>query len=396
MNEDCLKGTRVLFFMPHGDAQRGGVFASQVMGFARYIIGLGAECLIFHCAPDRIQNGEEIEPHLRLLNLKEPAGHTNVLTCVRYYRNIAERYFDIMSSFKPTHIYTRHANVALGARKLATRLNAKLIYSMRGPDAHEILMWGRGLRNKIRAAFAESWVRRAVRICDVFSTLSVKERNWALARYQKDGPMVPCCVDDRFFEEGSEEAKQKIRSQLGLTESDKVVVWCGSYAIWQRLPDIVRLMRDVCSLDSSWRVVFIARHAETKIKSICDQFGFSDSFWRALSLDQPEVPEYLRAFDVGVNLLTLDDLHSETCSPVKIGEYLASGLPVLITRTMGDMPDIIRRCKVGEVLDDGLVPELALRQLNQLLTVLHADTRDCARTYFSWSSHAEAIKCMFA
>ncbi len=392
---NSLKGVRVLFFMPHGDAQLGGVFASQVMGFARYIVGEGAECLIFHCAPDRVQNGEEIYPHLRLLNLKEPIPHTNVLTCVRYYESVAERYYDALASFKPTHIYTRHANVALGARKLAKRLQAKLIYSMRGPDAHEMLMHG-GLRNRIRALFAESWVRRAVKACDIFSTLSTKERAWALTRYKKDGPMIPCCVEDCFFNQGSAEERRKIREELDLKETDKVAIWCGGYAIWQRLPDIVQMMRDVCKLDETWRVVFIARHAESRIKQLCDQLSFSDYFWRALSLDQPQVPEYLRACDIGINVLTLDDLHSETCSPVKIGEYLSSGLPVLISRTMGDMPEIITHCKVGEVLDDVMSPEFALRQMEHLLTVSREDARTCAKSFFSWESHRDAIVRMFS
>jgi len=390
-----LEQARVLFFMPHGDAQRGGVFASQVMGLARYIVGRGAECLIFHCAPDRVQNGEEVYPHVRLLNLKEPVPHTNVFSCVRYYERVAERYYDSLESFRPTHIYTRHANVTLGARKLAKRLEAKLIYSMRGPDAHEIMMDG-GWRNKIRALFAESWVRRAVKICDVFSTLSSKERDWALAKYKKDGPMVPCCVEERFFNQGSVGERRKIRGDLHLKETDKVVIWCGSYALWQRLPDIVQLMRDVCKLDDAWRVVFIARHAESRVKSLCDQFGFSGQFWRALSLDQPQVPEYLRACDIGINILPLDDLHSETCSPVKIGEYLSSGLPVLISRTMGDMPGIIKRCAVGEVLSDEMNPLLALRQMEHLLAVPREVARECARRNFLWESHHEAIVQMFS
>jgi hypothetical protein len=41
---------------------------------------------------------------------------------------------------------------------------------------------------------------------------------------------------------------------------------------------------------------------------------------------------------------------NEVASPVKFGEYLASGLPVVMSAGIGDYSELVRRKKVGVIL----------------------------------------------
>jgi glycosyltransferase involved in cell wall biosynthesis len=60
------------------------------------------------------------------------------------------------------------------------------------------------------------------------------------------------------------------------------------------------------------------------------------------------VPEYLAAGDLG---LLLRDPHpvNRVASPVKFAEYLAAGLPVLVSPGVGDAAAIVERERVGFV-----------------------------------------------
>ncbi len=64
-----------------------------------------------------------------------------------------------------------------------------------------------------------------------------------------------------------------------------------------------------------------------------------------------ELPEYLTAANVG--LLFVRPSPSRTaCSPVKNGEYLACGLPVVTPADIGDYSRLIDKRNVGIVLDN--------------------------------------------
>ena len=85
-----LNTVKILFFVPHENIRTSGVFASQVLGLARYCVSLGAECLVFHFAPEEKESCIEIEPHIQLLNSKKNAKDSNVFTVVGAVENIAE------------------------------------------------------------------------------------------------------------------------------------------------------------------------------------------------------------------------------------------------------------------------------------------------------------------
>jgi glycosyltransferase involved in cell wall biosynthesis len=57
------------------------------------------------------------------------------------------------------------------------------------------------------------------------------------------------------------------------------------------------------------------------------------------------------------------------CSPTKIAEYWASGLPVVTTRNVSDTEEIVTRERVGVLVDD-LTPEAFTRAIEELLLLL--------------------------
>jgi hypothetical protein len=80
-----------------------------------------------------------------------------------------------------------------------------------------------------------------------------------------------------------------------------------------------------------------------------------------VSVPHEEVAGYLAAADVGL-LLREPCAVNEVASPVKFGEYLASGTPVILSEGIGDYSNLTRRENVGLVLpilvDEGQVEML--------------------------------------
>lgn len=82
------------------------------------------------------------------------------------------------------------------------------------------------------------------------------------------------------------------------------------------------------------------------------------------------VPTRLQRASAGVTFVTPGP-GALTCSPTKIGEYWASGIPVVATAGLGDVDDLVAQRRVGVIVGD--TSDEALREAARDLTALLDD-----------------------
>jgi glycosyltransferase involved in cell wall biosynthesis len=70
-----------------------------------------------------------------------------------------------------------------------------------------------------------------------------------------------------------------------------------------------------------------------------------------LSADFADVPRWLGRADAGLAFYKPGWSRQATC-PTKIGEYLATGLPVVVNDAVGDMEEVVGTNEVGVVLSE--------------------------------------------
>ncbi|MGH9276517.1 MAG: glycosyltransferase family protein [Acidimicrobiales bacterium] len=83
-----------------------------------------------------------------------------------------------------------------------------------------------------------------------------------------------------------------------------------------------------------------------------------------------DMPAQVRSHHVGLSLRSFErPISSAAATPTKLGEYLACGLPVVVSPGLGDMDSFVRRYECGVVVedptDDGL--DRAARELDRVL-----------------------------
>lgn len=389
-----LSKSRVLFFVPGSSVLNYGTFASQVLGMARALVRLGAQCAILHKQKDADKKKTELEPGISLLNITNEDPSLPVYRLPERYKIVVDRFRSEISEFAPTHVYTREYGCELGILTFCRDNGIKLVYSMRGPDAYERRLLG-GLKNFIASLFMLRDVRKAVRSCDVFTTLSDNFVEWCAKEYGRVGLRLPCCVSDTFFQKISDDERAQIRSKLGFAANDRVVVWCGNVAYWQILDSVVAFINGMMTYDQSIKCLFIANNPE-KMEAYCQSAKMDKEKYRIVSGAYSEIPKYLQSCDVGIDLLAVDDFKSSICCPIKVGEYLASGLPVIISRTMGDFPRIVSSTNTGVILGD-IVDHRAMANSIANLTQ-HPRERQisAAKKYFGWNSYTKELIEIFS
>jgi hypothetical protein len=79
--------------------------------------------------------------------------------------------------------------------------------------------------------------------------------------------------------------------------------------------------------------------------------GLTNEDWKLNAVPYVEMPSYLTEHQAGLFFLT-EGISEYGCSPTKIGEYWAVGLPVVTTPNVSDTDEIIRRERVGVIIKE--------------------------------------------
>jgi glycosyltransferase involved in cell wall biosynthesis len=156
-----------------------------------------------------------------------------------------------------------------------------------------------------------------------------------------------------------------VGSLIDLKAPDKIVsVYSGSAAYWQNVDGLFEFFRQSIAVfpNIEFRVISYDNSVFQKYmmenKEVADHLTIINS-------NSGEVKIHLAECNFGI-LLREDNLINNVASPLKFGEYLAAGLPVLVSRGIGDTEAIIRKYNVGVVLEDKNYEEALIKMMNLL------------------------------
>lgn len=158
---------------------------------------------------------------------------------------------------------------------------------------------------------------------------------------------VPCSVNltDFAFRPA---ARRQVRQRLGLAADALVGVYVGKFGGIYYDEEAFRLFKETADFfGPAFRLLLLTPLPAAQVQARLAAAGFDPA--RAVVTLAPfaEVPDYLSAADFAFGL------HRPTpyVSPIKVGEYWASGLPVLLTDGVGDDSGIIATEGGGAVFD---------------------------------------------
>lgn len=187
----------------------------------------------------------------------------------------------------------------------------------------------------------------------------------------------PCLVDLSVFPAPD---KTTARGLLGIDDRF-VVCYLGSLA-WYQLPDqgirLFKLLKKHLPL-----ALFLGITTDPdRLNGMLRESGIEATDFKVISVPSQDVAKYLPAANLGL-LLRENNPVNAVASPVKFAEYLACGLPVLITPGVGDYAEVVERKRIGGVVDIVADDDVLFTVLGQILQQITTDseTSDRARRY---------------
>lgn len=161
--------------------------------------------------------------------------------------------------------------------------------------------------------------------------------------------VIPCCVDFQHFDRPSPESKREQREALGLPADAPVLAYLGSLGGNYMLDELIDFFRVYREVRPGARFLFVTRDSAEPILAAAAAKGVAASEIAVRPASREEVPLFTGAADLGV-AFKKPVFSSKGCSPTKLGEMLALGLPVVANDGVGDVAPILADTGAGVTL----------------------------------------------
>ena len=274
----------------------------------------------------------------------------------------------IMLKEKIGIIHVRGITPAVIGLLLSKLFRCKLIFDSRGLLAEEFVggeLWREGGIFFKLAKFAE---KSLLTNSDAVVVLTEKHYKWVqrLPYFKKGVQMsvIPCCVDlERFKCAGSAVEYELKRNKA---EDSILFVYHGKLGTFYMLKEMLHFFDLASKKFQNSKFLILTQDDANVLKN--EKVRIDSSRVHFLSPPFEGIPDFLASANVG--LFFINAYKKFGSSPIKLGELLASGKPVIINSGIGDTEELVSRNRVGVVIRDFTEREY-LDKIEELSTLLN-------------------------
>ena len=265
--------------------------------------------------------------------------------------------------------------------------DTKFLFDMRGFWADEKVDGGEWSRQSLIYKITKRCEKRFFESADAIVSLTyegVKAFPELGYRIRSGIPIevITTCTDLERFAPGPKD--QILVSRLRL--DDHLVIGCtGSVSAWYLRQAMLEYLAYLTQSLERAKILIVTQEDHEKLRADALRAGIPKEQWVLVRASFAEMPEYVRLMDLGVFFIKPCFSKKGSCA-TKLGEFLATGVPVVINAGVGDSGRIVQEHKAGVVLSDVRIEKFtaSLSEIEQLLNdpgIKHR-CRAAARRYF--------------
>lgn len=143
---------------------------------------------------------------------------------------------------------------------------------------------------------------------------------------------IPGFVDANMFQKDSLQ-RRKIRESLGVAEKDIIIGYAGSFWYGEGVPFLVRAFKKLLKTHENIKLVVVGGRNvanSDNIAQIVEELGLREKVIVVPPQPYELMPQYLSAFDIACSP-KIDCEENIAASPIKIYEYMATGLSMVVS-----------------------------------------------------------------
>ncbi|MGN6163665.1 MAG: glycosyltransferase [Flavisolibacter sp.] len=218
-------------------------------------------------------------------------------------------------------------------------------------------------------------------------TQNAKEEilSWKLRSTELPVTVIPCCADVNLFDAGKivPEDQQKLRTELNIGPDTPVLSYIGSLGTWYMLKEMMTFAKVFQDVYKNAVFMVLTGEPEQMVLDAALQSGVNTANLRVKKVSRHQMPLYISLSTISLFFIK-PAFSKKASSPVKQGELMAMGVPVVCNNAIGDTEEIVKKYKSGIVIH-----EFSLPAYNQAIKEMRNTAFDQqqivqgARDYFS-------------
>ncbi len=255
-------------------------------------------------------------------------------------------------------VHCRSYIPAAAGLHLKRRHGVRLLFDMRGFWPEEKTEGGSwNLHNPVFRLVYRHFKRLESRLlseADAIVSLTEAGKTELLRRSELRGEaervdVIPCCVDIGHFALAGVEERSAARQELNIAQDAHVLAYLGSLGGNYMLGEMLDFFDVYRKRHSGARFLFITREKPGVIAEAAKR-GVGSGELVVRAAQRGDVPRLLAAADLGI-AFKQPSFSALGCSPTKLGEMLAVGLPIVANEGVGDVTETLERTRAGVVVN---------------------------------------------
>jgi glycosyltransferase involved in cell wall biosynthesis len=320
------------------------------------------------------------------------------------YLNVFSNYrlLDACLHCLPGHdvVYERNGLYRDGVARACKWLGLPYILYFEADDLLEHEYLGKPLSGLLRWRAAAA-IRRNLGAADAIVCVSEQgklhlARNWGVPEGKIR--VFPNAVDvERFRPDPA--ARLKAREELGL-RNDPLIMFVGNFYKWHDVATLLQAFAQLLLTCPQARLVLVGDGAQRPaMAQLSSEMGLNGAVRFTGMVAHAKIPGFLNAADIAV-VPVPPMQHEMWLSPIKLFEYLASGLAV-VASAVGQVASIVKDGDTGLLVPAGDVPAMAaaLTRLisdSALRAKLGQAAREDAQRKYSWERYVSRLEALYA
>lgn len=385
---------------------------SQVIPYLEGLVKKGHTVTLISCEkPERAKEQSNIQQILSVAKIEwHPVQYTKkppVISTIKDIRSIYKLAARLVKEKKIETVHCRSYIAALVGLRLKNNFNTKFIFDMRGFWADERVEGGIwNLKNpvyKIIYSYFKKKEKQFLEKADYTISLTENAKQEILLRKNSSNQplkidVIPCCVDMNLFDatkiSGTEIQNKK--SELGLIDSAFVISYVGSIGTWYLCDEMLQFFSRLLKKIPSAKFLFITPEEKDFVIAKAKSQNIPIESLVILKAARNEMPLLLKCCDASIFFIK-PSFSKKASSPVKQGEIMSMGIPIICNSKIGDTDLIVRESNAGFILneftDDAF--DKVIAQLEKLKELNPTEIRKGAEKFYSLEKGIEAYDSVY-
>jgi glycosyltransferase involved in cell wall biosynthesis len=254
-------------------------------------------------------------------------------------------------------IHCRSYPSAEVAIRLKRKTGVKFLFDMRGFWPNEKADGGHWDQKKLfwRMVYnyykkkEKDFIRNADHIISLTRTGKKEMQTWD---FYTNVPItvIPCCADTNNFLITTPQKKQAARSHLMISDDTFVVSYLGSLGTWYMIDEMLKFFAKVRKARPGALFLIISNSNPEIIIEKLSRHDLNEKDVKIINVPYTDVAKNMYASDISISFIR--PVYSKIASsPVKIGEILSMGIP-MIANNLGDSGLFIQDHDLGTMLEN--------------------------------------------